>query len=161
MPRVSPKLYNLQVSSLPYTNMIKDNERYYCTGGEHFVGGPSTWDVIDWDQRRVVAVTTAEEQLEEDIAIEHFHRYNGQLSPDIFRIHLSCTGELISVDSDPQYDVTYSIFYPFLHDIHIPEGVKIVRRDELEELDRFGPHVDLVIYPLYQGEIAKKVNTSS
>ena len=41
--------------------------RFFVTSGDHRPGGPSTWEVIDWDQRRVIAVATAEPQ-EDDVS---------------------------------------------------------------------------------------------
>lgn len=137
--------------------MISDDSKYFCLSGDIPVGGPSTWHVIDWDQRRVVSVTMDGEQDDESMAIAHFSRYSSQLSPDIYRIYVSHTGEIISTYSDPNDDPTYCVHYPFLHEIFLPEGIQTVRRDELEELERLGPDVDLVAYPPCRGESAKKV----
>lgn len=38
--------------------MIKDEEKYYdFSGDQPLPGGPSTWHITDWDQRRVISVT--------------------------------------------------------------------------------------------------------
>ncbi|UNI23988.1 hypothetical protein JDV02_009771 [Purpureocillium takamizusanense] len=137
--------------------MIDDDSKYFCSSGDIPVGGPSTWHIIDWDQRRVVSVTMDGEQDDESIAIEHFSRYSSQLSPDIYRIHVSHTGEIISTYIDSNNDQTCCVHYPFLHEIFLPEGIQTVRRDELEELERLGPDADLVAYPPCSGGSAKKV----
>jgi hypothetical protein len=137
--------------------MIDDDSKYFCLSGDIPVGGPSTWHVIDWDQRRVVSVTMDGEQDDESTAIEHFSRYSNQLSPDIYRIYVSHTGEIISTYIDSENDQTCCVHYPFLHEIFLPEGIQTVRRDELEELERLGPDADLVAYPPCLGGSAKKV----
>ncbi|KAH9888149.1 hypothetical protein F4778DRAFT_755240 [Xylariomycetidae sp. FL2044] len=137
--------------------MIDDKYKYFCLSGNIRVGGPSTWHVTDWDQRRVVSVTMDGEQDDDSIAIEHFRRYSSQLSTDIYRIHVSHTGEIISTYTDPKDDETCCVHYPHLHEISLPKGIQTVRRDELEELERLGPDVDLVAYPPCLGGSAKKV----
>ncbi|KAF4957072.1 hypothetical protein FGADI_3366 [Fusarium gaditjirri] len=137
--------------------MIDDDSKYFSLSGSIPVGGPSTWHITDWDQRRVVSVTMDGEQDDESLAIEHFSRYSDQLSPDIYRIYISHSGEIISTYNDPKDDETCTIHYPSLQDTCLPEGVQTVRRDELEELERLGPDVDLVAYPPCQDGSAKKV----
>ncbi|KAI0872871.1 hypothetical protein GGS24DRAFT_465729 [Hypoxylon argillaceum] len=137
--------------------MIDNDSKYFCLSGDIRVGGPSTWHVIDWDRRRVVSVTMDGEQDDESMAIKHFSRYSSQLSPDIYRISVSDTGEIISAYIDSKNDQTYCVYYPFLHEIFLPEGIQTVRRDELEELERLGPDADLVAYPPCLGGSAKKV----
>ncbi|KAI1860487.1 hypothetical protein JX265_009886 [Neoarthrinium moseri] len=137
--------------------MIEDEFKYFCLSGDIPVGGPSTWHVTDWDQRRVVSVTMDGEQDDDSIAIKHYSRYSSHLSRDIYRIHVSHTGEIISTYTDPENDPTCCVHYPFLHEVFLPEGIQTVRRDELEELDRLGPDVDLVEYPPYLGGPTKKV----
>lgn len=142
-----------------HSNMIDDDSKYFSLSGDIPVGGPSTWHITDWDQRRVVSVTMDGEQDDESIAIQHFSRYSSQLSPDVYRIHISHTGEIISTYTDSKNDQAYCVHYPFLHEVFLPEGILTVRRDELEELERLGPDVDLVTYPLCQERSAKKVKS--
>jgi hypothetical protein len=137
--------------------MIDDDFKYIALSGSITPGGPSTWHVTDWDQRRLVSVTMDEEQDDESLAIEHFSRYSDQLSPGIYRIRVSHTGEIISTYTDPKDDKTCCEYFPFLQDIILPDGIRTIRRDELEELERLGPDVDLVAYPPCRGEPAKKV----
>ncbi|KAI1864980.1 uncharacterized protein JN550_008526 [Neoarthrinium moseri] len=137
--------------------MIEDEFKYFCLSGDIPVGESSTWHVTDWDQRRVVSVTMDGEQDDDSIAIKHYSRYSSQLSRDIYRIHVSHTGEIISTYTDPENDPTCCVHYPFRHEVFLPEGIQTVRRDELEELDRLGPDVDLVAYPPCLGGSAKKV----
>ncbi|KAF5017203.1 hypothetical protein F66182_10892 [Fusarium sp. NRRL 66182] len=97
------------------------------------------------------------EQDDESLAIEYFSRYSDQLSPDIYRIYISHTGEIISTYNDPKNNETCCIHYPSIQDAGLPERVQIVRRDQLEELERLGPDVDLVAYPPCLERSAKKV----
>lgn len=141
-----------------YSNMIDDDSKYFCLSGDIPVGGPSTWHVVNWDQRRVVSVTMDGEQDDDSLAIEHFSRHCEQLSPEVYRIYVSHTGEVVSTYTDSENDPTYCIHYPSLDDAFLPEGIRTVRRNELEELKRLGPDADLVAYPPCAGESAKKVN---
>lgn len=137
--------------------MLDDKSRYFALSGDIIPGGDSTWHITDWDRRRTVSVTMDGEQEDDNLFIEHFTRYGSDLSSNIYRIYVSDTGEIISTHSDPEDDMTYCMYYPFPHEISLPEGVQTVRRDELEELDRLGPDVDLVTYPPCSGESSKKV----
>lgn len=137
--------------------MIDDDSKYFSLSGDIPVGGPSTWHVVDWDQRRVVSVTMDGEQEDESEAIKHFSRHGSQLSPKIYRIHVSHTGEIMATYVDSSNDQTYCVHYPSLDETCLPEGIQIVRRDQLEELDRLGPDADLVTNPPYPQVSAKKV----
>jgi serine/threonine protein kinase len=137
--------------------MIHEESKYFCLSGDIRIGGPSTWHVVDWDQRRVVSVTMDGEQDDDDLAIQHYRRLSNQISPDTYRVYVSESGEIISSYTDANNDMNYYIHYPSLQDASLPEGIKTVRRNELQELDRLGPDVDLVAYPSCAGESAKKV----
>ncbi|RWA05819.1 hypothetical protein EKO27_g9282 [Xylaria grammica] len=137
--------------------MIDDASKYYSLSGDIPVGGPSTWHITDWDQRRVVSVTMDGEQDDDNAAIQHFRRYSSQLPLNVYRIHLSDAGEIISMYTDVENDRTCCVHYPLLSEISVPEGVLTVRRDELEELDRLGPDADLVSYPPCSGTSATRV----
>ncbi|KAG5766695.1 hypothetical protein H9Q72_005263 [Fusarium xylarioides] len=137
--------------------MIDTDSKYFSLSGEIPVGGPSTWHIIDWDQRRVVSVTMDGEQDDETLAIEHFSRHSDQLSPDIHRICFSHDGEIISSYADSKNDPTCCVYFPSLYDACLPEGVQTVRRDKLEELERLGPDADLVVYSPFTERSAKKV----
>jgi hypothetical protein len=99
------------------------------------------------------------EQDDDCLAIEHFSRHSDRLSPEICRIYVSNTGEIISTYTDPKNDPTYCICYPPLHDAFLPDEIQTVRRDELEELDRLGPDADLVTYPPGVKGAAKKMKS--
>ncbi|XXG97227.1 26S proteasome regulatory subunit rpn6 [Hypoxylon texense] len=136
--------------------MIDNESKYFSLSGDIPVGGPSTWHVTDWDQRRMISVTMDGEQDDESIAIEHLSRYSSKLPPEVYGIYLSQSGEIISTYTDAKNDQTQCVHYPFLHEIVLPEGVQAIQRDELEELDRLGPDADLVVYPACSKESAKK-----
>ncbi len=146
-----------QFGTAPNRIMIEDDWRFFASSGNILPGGPSTWHILDWDQRRIVSVTMDEEQEEEDIAIECLKKHVDELAPDVYGIYVSNDGELISTFTDPEVDHTSCVYDPPLKDIQLPDGIQTVRRSELEELDRLGPNVDLVS-PLYPIEAdAKKV----
>lgn len=137
--------------------MIDDDSRYFSLSGDIPVGGPSTWHIIDWDERRVISVTMDEEQDDECIVIEHLSRHSSQLPRNVYGIYVSRTGEIISMYTDAKNDQTCCVHYPFLHEMILPEGIRSVRRDSLEELERLGPDADLVAYPPCSKGSAKKV----
>ncbi|KAI1042792.1 hypothetical protein LB505_001075 [Fusarium chuoi] len=141
--------------------MIDKDSKYFSLSGDIPVGGPSTWHIIDWDQRRVVSVTMDGEQDDENLAIELFSRHSDRLSPDIHRIYLSPNGEINSTYTDSKNDPTCCVHYPSLPDACLPEGVQTIRRDKLEELERLGPDADLVAYsPCIEGSMKKYAQMS-
>ena len=141
------------------SDMIEEEFRYFSLSGDIRVGGPSTWHITDWDQRRTISVTMDGEQEEEDVAIEHLSRHISRIPANVYRIYVSDNGEIISSYTDPKDDQAYNVHYPSLQDAQLPEGIKTIRRDELEELDRLGPDVDLVAYPICSTDSSRKVCT--
>jgi hypothetical protein len=127
-------------------DMIDEEWRYFAPGGALTPGGPSTWFILDWDQRHIIAVTMEEEQDSEDIAIEHLKKHIDGLGTDVYAIELSQDGELVSVSTDPKDDQGACVYYPPLEAIQRPDHVRTVLRSDLLELDRFSPNVDLVSY---------------
>lgn len=128
--------------------MIDEKWRYFAPGGALTPGGPSTWYILDWDQRRIIAVTMDEEQESEDVAIAHLRKHIDALGPDVYAIHVSQDGELVSVSTNPDDDETTCVYYPPLRAILPPPDhvVKTVLRSDLLELDRLTPNIDLVSY---------------
>ena len=92
--------------------MFNEDEKYFCLSGDIPVGGPSTWHVVNWDQRRVVSVTMDGEQDDDALAIENYSRHSEELSPEVYRIYVSETGEIIRKYIDAKYDMNYCIHYP-------------------------------------------------
>ncbi|KAF9872932.1 protein kinase-like domain protein [Colletotrichum karsti] len=131
--------------------MIDPEFRYFAPGGFIQPGGPSTWHILDWDQRRVIAVTMDEEQDSEDLAIEHLEKHIDTLPPDVYAIHVSHDGHLISTSTDPEDDETTCVYYPPLEELQRPEGLRTITRSDLEEIDRICPNVDLVSYQAHPG----------
>jgi len=128
--------------------MIEENYRYWAPDGLVTPGGPSTWRICDWDQRRIVAVTMDEEQEEETTAIGHLKKHMSSLKTDVSKVHFSLNGELLSTSTDPEHNKMYGLWYPSLSETRAPECVETVLWAELQELDRFGPNVDLVSYKI-------------
>jgi hypothetical protein len=126
--------------------MIDEEWRYFAPGGALTPGGPSTWHILDWDQRRVIAVTMDEVQESEDVAVRHLRKHIDALGCDVYAISLSQDGELVSVSTDPRDDETTCVYYPPLQAVLPPSRVKTVLRSDLLELDRLSPNVDLVSY---------------
>ncbi|RSL94490.1 hypothetical protein CEP52_012596 [Fusarium oligoseptatum] len=139
------------------STMIDEDSKYFSLSGDVRIGGPSTWHIINWDQRWVISVTMDEEQEDEIIAIRHLIRHSSQLPSSVYRIHVSSDGEIISAYTDAENDETSCVHYPRLDAISLPEGIRTVRRDKLEELERLGPDADLVTYPPCPSDPINKV----
>jgi hypothetical protein len=84
--------------------MIDEEYRFFAPGGDITPDGPSTWHILDWDQRRIISVTMDEEQDCEDEAIRHLRRHIDHLEPNIYAIHLSIEGNIMSVSTDLRDD---------------------------------------------------------
>lgn len=97
--------------------MIEEEWRYYAPEGAIFPGGPSDWYILDWDQRRTIAVTMDEEQRSPDVAIGHLKKHIDALGPDVYAVHFSQDGELISVSTKPEDDQATCVYYPPLQDV--------------------------------------------
>lgn len=126
--------------------MLNREDRFYAPSGEIYPGGPSIWHVIDWDQRRLVSVKMDQEQESPDVAFECLLKHIDHLPPDIYLVHLSPEGDLLSSSNDPEDDETLCPFRPSLDAAQLPPGVMTASRAELQEVARLGPNVDLVVY---------------
>ncbi|KAI1407555.1 hypothetical protein F5Y13DRAFT_174652 [Hypoxylon sp. FL1857] len=126
--------------------MIAEESRYWAPSGNLIPGGPSTWNILDWDQRRLISVTVDAVQEDDETAIEHLKRHIDSLGPDVYAIHVTLEGDLISSSTDPEEDDYLCPYYPPLEEIQRPDWVKTVRRSELLELERLIPNIDLVSY---------------
>ncbi|MCJ1369124.1 hypothetical protein MMC20_000332 [Loxospora ochrophaea] len=123
--------------------MIPPHNRLWSPSGNLYPGGPHTWHVIDWDQRRYISVTgSAEAFPEEEQAIEALGKFIDQLGPEVHEVEISDDGELLSTSSNPCRDITPAVHYP-----HYPEPLDdeiVLRRSQLIEDDRVSAAVDLV-----------------
>jgi hypothetical protein len=78
----------------------------YSPSGAIYPGGPSIWHVVDWDQRRLVSVKMDQEQESPDIAFACFLKHIDDLPPDVYLIHFSPEGDILSTSNDPDDDET-------------------------------------------------------
>ncbi|TWU70904.1 hypothetical protein ED733_002192 [Metarhizium rileyi] len=99
-----------------------------------------------------------EELDSEDPAFDQLIKHIDNLAPDIYAIYVSPNGHLISTCTNLKDDETRCVYRTSLDSIQRPENVKVVSRLQLEELDRWGPNVDLVIC-LQSGEPTKEMNS--
>ncbi|GAB0135891.1 hypothetical protein EsDP_00004213 [Epichloe bromicola] len=126
--------------------MLDRQDRFYAPSGGIYPGGPSIWNVIDWDQRRLVSVKMDQEQESPDVAFECLLKHIDHLPPDTYLVHLSPEGDLLSSSNDPEDDETLCPFRPSLDAAQLPPGTMTASRAELQEVARLGPNVDLVVY---------------
>lgn len=127
--------------------MLNREDRFYAPSGAIYPGGPSFWHVIDWDQRRLVSVKMDQEQESPDLAFDCLLKHIDHLPPDVYLIHLSPSGNILSMSNDPKDDETLCVFRPPLSAAQLPDGIATISRAELQEVGRLGPNVDLVVYP--------------
>ncbi|KAI9833445.1 MAG: hypothetical protein M1819_003603 [Sarea resinae] len=125
--------------------MIPPEWRIWVESGALFPGGPHTWHVIDWDQRRWFAVTGSEQALpDEDEATNVMQKLIDSLGPEVSSFEISDDGTILSTSSDPEKDVTQAVLYP-----HYPgylDETETLTRSQLQEIDRLGPCADLVCH---------------
>lgn len=133
--------------------MIDPEDRLWAGGGSLLIGGPYTWYVTDFDQRRHYSVTynppepVQDSEETEEICVEKLRQHVDQLGPDVLGIRFSDPQGSITISTDQTDDVTwYTNCHP-LSALNLPFSVKTIGFDSLTELDRLGPQVDLVCYP--------------
>ena len=126
--------------------MIDQENRFFAPSGNILVDGPSTWHIIDWDQRRLISVTVEGETESEDSCVEELSKYVDGLASDVYAIARQPNGEII-ISNDPKDDNTLCVYYPPLSLVEAPAHVQVLKRDELKEIDRISAQVDMVVCP--------------
>ncbi|OAR01790.1 hypothetical protein LLEC1_06992 [Akanthomyces lecanii] len=135
--------------------MIRPEDRPWAGSGNLFRGGPYTWYITDFDQRRHFSVTycnqapVPDEDLEgtEDICMAQLRQHIDDLGTDVLGIRFSDPEGPISISTSQDDDVTMYTNCYLLSELQLPFPVKTVGFNSLTELDRMGPQVDLVTYP--------------
>ncbi|KAK2592912.1 hypothetical protein QQS21_009380 [Conoideocrella luteorostrata] len=135
--------------------MISPDYRLWAGEGSLLRGGPYTWYITDFDQRRHFSVTYCnpapipDEDLEgtEDICLAQLRKHIDDLGTDALGIRFSDPGGPISISTSQDDDVTMYTNCHLPSELRLPFPVKTVGFDSLTELDRMGPQVDLVTYP--------------
>ncbi|UKZ64255.1 uncharacterized protein TrAtP1_005473 [Trichoderma atroviride] len=139
--------------------MLKDIDKYCFLGCLIEIGGPVIWQIMDWDRRRMMSlVTDAEYQEDPAQVVAHFKKHIKTLPLDTYKIHMSESGDLLRVSTDPKDDPWIVIWRFEMEHLQLEKplsGVETVIRTELYELSRMAWGVDLVSYGT--GEEAKRV----
>lgn len=125
--------------------MLIREDRFYAPSGGIYPGGPSFWHIVDWDQRRLVTVKMDRELDCPDPAFDNLLKHIDTLPPDVYLIHVTDDGELLSSSTDPKDDETRCPFRPALEQLENPADIKVICRTDLQEMTRLGPMVDLVV----------------
>ncbi|KAG8629579.1 hypothetical protein KVT40_003444 [Elsinoe batatas] len=138
--------------------MISPGDRFYCNGG--MKTGFQDYDiykftVTDWDQRRQYLACgrrPPEELSGEDEETVHNNIAEGvgraitKIEPDEWAVHLDQDFELDTTDCTPPEDIRLAPFYHKLADCPSLAGLPTIRRDQLVEVDRTSPLVDICYY---------------
>lgn len=132
--------------------MIKPQDRLWAGSGNLLFGGPYTWYITDFDQRRNFSVTydpptevTNVEETEE-ICLEKLRQHIDELGADVLGIRFADSHGPITISSSKEDDVTFYTNCDPLSALQLPFAVRTIMFGNLTELDRFGPQVDLVTY---------------
>lgn len=132
------------------------DQRFTKTGHDSFYDRVGTKEtIIDWDQRRFIAVTTAWKEDDEEFFLDALAEHIDDIPSDTMQIEVGEEGELLKSTTDPDEDPTVIPFYPSQSDY--PAQVQQVRREQLVELDRMGVQVDLCEYVAAAGTAPKQV----
>lgn len=129
--------------------MLKETDRYCFLGCVISVGGLITWQVMDWDRRRMISLVTDAAYQEDPVqVVAHYKRHIETLPLDTYKIHLSGSGDLLQVSTDPKDDPWVIIWRPKVEDLQLqqPLGIETISRTELCEISRMAWGVDLVSY---------------
>lgn len=119
----------------------------YAPSGAIYPGGPSIWHVIDWDQRRLISVMMDHEMESPDLAFDRLLKHIDHLPSDVYLIHLSPEGDVISMSNNTEDDETLCVYRPPLGTAQLPDSIHSISRAQLQEVARLAPNVDLVAYP--------------
>ncbi|KAL1871927.1 hypothetical protein Daus18300_004563 [Diaporthe australafricana] len=118
------------------------DQRFTKTGPDWMYNGVGTIKVIiDWDQRRFIAVATAWQEEDEEFFFDALAEHIDDIPSDVVQIEVGEEGELLKSTADPDEDRTMIPFYPSPSDY--PSQVRQTRRKQLVELGRMGVQVDL------------------
>lgn len=125
--------------------MINQSERFWIASGALTNGGPTLWNVYDFDQRRMFAITGPPALLDnEETAMKILSRYADNLSPEARSIEVDRHARLVRIWSE---DPGMRIQYPscFKDQVEREESIEVTLvRSQLNEIDRLGQCVDLV-----------------
>ncbi|KAL7919935.1 hypothetical protein ACQKWADRAFT_322631 [Trichoderma austrokoningii] len=128
--------------------MLEEIDKYCFLGCFIEVGGPVTWQIMDWDRRRMISLVTDAEYQEDPVqVIAHFKRHIETLPLDTYKIHMSESGDLLRVSTDPKDDPWIVIWRFEVQDLQLERplsGVETIIRTELCEVSRMAWGVDLV-----------------
>ena len=153
-PSWSPSFPFGSVPGLPPSllNMIDPRSRLWAGSGNLLNGGPYTWHVTDFDQRRTFAVTYApptpveDTETTEDICINKLRKHVNQLGDGVFGIRFSEPDGPFTLLTERKHDRTYAVNNYPLSALKLNFPVKTICLSNLTELDRLGHQVDLVSY---------------
>lgn len=138
------------------------NQRFNAFTSNSFPGGPTTWQTVDWDQRRYISTSVPEEvdlddggeEVEERV-IQALAGIVDGLDQDVNLVNFSIEGDFLSTSSDSGDDTAAIPLYCPID--MIPEQYRtgrVVSRADLVEVDRLSQCVDLVTYRSQPGSKA-------
>lgn len=124
----------------------------WAESGDLRVGGPYTWHIIDFDQKRFFSVTydppTPLEDVEEseEFCLAQLRKHIDELPDGVYGISFSEPDGPITVSTDPKDDATQCVNCHPLSAFGLSYPVKTIYLSSLTELSRLSAQVDLVAY---------------
>ncbi|KAL1862636.1 hypothetical protein Daus18300_008434 [Diaporthe australafricana] len=109
-------------------------------------GGPRVFTIVDADQRCCIELSVADEDAEDDFAMDTIARHIDQLDPDVTLIDVSTDGALISTSRDPQHGDVEAIMFTPLEKMPAEFTSSTICRPKLVEVERLANTCDLVSY---------------
>jgi hypothetical protein len=127
--------------------MIPDRYRFWAQDGCIIPDYTATWNIIDWDSRRHVSVTSPEHFSPDDEkpACEALRPIIDDLSFDVKAITVDDHGRLVSTSTSLEDDETRFVRYPRFTEAEVgADRSDTLKRSQLQEIDRLHVCVDLV-----------------
>lgn len=109
-------------------------------------GGPRVFTIVDADQRCCIDVSVADEDAEDDLALDINARHIDHLDPDVTLIDVSPDGALWSTSTDLQHGLVIAPMFLPLDMISDEFTSSIISRAKLIEVERLANTCDLVSY---------------
>jgi hypothetical protein len=126
--------------------MINPDEQFSVLGG--YFSDTCTQHIFDWDQRRWIGLKGNEGSIGKDEdAVKLLKTVYEKARPDAVEIRLSDQNTFASDSIDPEDDSSQFVHYPRYAAYESELDTKtVLKRSQLQEIDRLGRCVDLVEY---------------
>lgn len=134
--------------------MLEPEERFFSPSGAYFGDTDrhprveAYFEVWDFDRLRSIRLkgTSKLFQIEQNVELEVMARFADHLSSEIRAVTVDDDGMITEVSTDPKEDGTHFVAYLPFSIVESLADCRTIQKSKLQELDRFGPCVDLSSY---------------